>query len=185
MAPSKIADEQLMARLNCVFRTHGYEGASLTRISEAVGLGRASLYHRFRGGKTEMVEAVLAHAEGCMQKILAPLKSRGPLRGRVQSMAELLDEFYEGGHRGCLFETLTLGDEENSFRPLIKQAFNDWLQALAALAREAGLSEGEARRRAEQALVGIQGGLVFARASGDTGPFHRVLKELPDLLLGP
>ena len=34
-----------------VFREHGYEGASLSLISKATGLGKGSLYHFFPGVK--------------------------------------------------------------------------------------------------------------------------------------
>ena len=42
-----------------VFREHGFEGASLSLISERTGLGKGSLYHFFPGGKEEMAAAVL------------------------------------------------------------------------------------------------------------------------------
>jgi len=51
---AKITDAQLTDALTDVFRTYGYEGATLSRISEATGLQRASLYHRFPGGKEAM-----------------------------------------------------------------------------------------------------------------------------------
>ena len=43
-----------------VFRAHGYEGATLSVITEATGLGKGSLYHFFPGGKEELAAAVLA-----------------------------------------------------------------------------------------------------------------------------
>lgn len=185
MAVSKIEEGQLFSKLNRVFRTHGYEGASLSIISGALGLGRASLYYRFPGGKAEMVEALLAYVEEtCMKNMFAPLREPGPVKERVERMARVIDEFYEGGHCACLFETLSLGNQDNPFLSQVRRIFNAWVHALAAVAREAGYPDGEARRAAEKALVGIQGGLVFARASGDTGPFRRVLQELPDLLAG-
>ena len=33
------------------FRQYGFEGASLSMLSEATGLGNGSLYHFFPGGK--------------------------------------------------------------------------------------------------------------------------------------
>ena len=50
---------EAVQKLVMVFRQHGYEGATLSKISEATGLGRASLYHHFPGGKQEMARAVL------------------------------------------------------------------------------------------------------------------------------
>ena len=59
MGTTKITENQLLERLTRVFQDHGYQGASLSLIAEATGLGRASLYHRFPGGKTDMAVAVL------------------------------------------------------------------------------------------------------------------------------
>lgn len=42
-----MARVEVVQRLLKVFRQHGYEGATLSRISEATGLGRASLCHHF------------------------------------------------------------------------------------------------------------------------------------------
>ena len=47
--PQSVQDQDLMQRLSCVFRDVGYDGASLSILSEATGLKKASLYHRFPG----------------------------------------------------------------------------------------------------------------------------------------
>ena len=59
MAHPALAKEEVVARLMKVFRREGYEGASLSRLSEATGLGRSSLYHHFPRGKEDMAAAVL------------------------------------------------------------------------------------------------------------------------------
>ena len=46
-----------------VFRAHGYEGASLSLITRATGLGKGSLYHLFPGGKAEMAACGLAEID--------------------------------------------------------------------------------------------------------------------------
>jgi TetR/AcrR family transcriptional repressor of lmrAB and yxaGH operons len=43
--------------------------------------------------------------------------------------------------------------------------------------------EGEAERRAEDALVAVQGSLVVSRALASTAPFARVIEEMPGRLL--
>jgi len=54
MRPKKVLDETILKGLAEVFRSKGYEGASLKDLSEATGLKKASLYHRFPNGKSEM-----------------------------------------------------------------------------------------------------------------------------------
>ncbi len=59
----KVEDEDLMHRLSEVFKEYGYEGASLAILSQASGLKRPSLYHRFPRGKQQMAEEVLSFTD--------------------------------------------------------------------------------------------------------------------------
>ncbi len=183
MPATKIDESRLLDRLTDVFRLHGYEGASLSRIAEATGLQRASLYHRFPAGKQEMAEAVLKRADEWFEThVLAPLNGPGEPSERIRAMARRLNDFYRGGRHSCLLDTLSLGDEDKAFHKHVERSFTAWLGALTRVAHESGLSRATARRRAEESLVGIQGALVLARATGETKPFARVLKNLPELL---
>lgn len=183
MPPTKIEDGRLLERLTRVFRLHGYDGASLTRIAKATGLGRASLYHRFAGGKEEMAEAVLTRADRWFEThVLAPLSVPGEPAERARTMARRLADFYGDGRRSCLLDTLSLGDSEDALRRHIERSFRAWIEALASLAREAGATGPVAKRKAEEVVIRVQGALVLSRATGDVAPFKRVLAEVPDLL---
>lgn len=183
---TKITDAQLTDALTHVFQTYGYEGATLSRISQATGLQRASLYHRFPGGKEAMARFVLAGADELFAgELLAPLGESGDPKARVREMANRLAGFYDGGRRSCLLDTLSLGDSDEVLRPGIGASIRAWIGAMAGLAREAGLAEPEAQRRAEEALVRIQGSLVVARSTGDPGVVERTFESLPALLTDP
>lgn len=183
MPPFKIDDDQLLDRLTEIFRVHGYEGTSVSRISEATGLQKSSLYHRFPGGKADMVKAVLQRASEWLDThVLGPLSGNGPPRARVSRMAGRLAEFYGDGRRSCLLDTLSLGEEGGEVRGAIQQALQAWVRALSKVGRDAGLDRALARQRAEDAMVLIQGSLVFARATGNRKPFARALERLPELL---
>lgn len=183
MARPKIQEDDLFDRITAVFQSYGYEGASLTRLSKATGLERASLYHRFPGGKEEMAQVVLDRAASWLvQHVLVPLGEPGRPAERVARMAERLAEYYEQGRRSCLLDTLSLGGQDSPFRERVREAMERWAEAMASVAREAGLPAEEAARRAEAALVQIQGSLVVARGTGNREAFLRVLQNLPRLL---
>lgn len=185
MPEPKIDDVELLERLTEIFRLHGYAGASLRLFTEATGLQRASLYHRFPGGKAEMAEAVLARADDWfVTYILAPLSEQGDPATRIRRMAKRLGKFYGGGSQSCLLDSLSLGEAENPLQQHVHRSFAAWLDALISVSREAGATPALARGRAEAALMQIQGGLVFARATGDRRPFRRLLAQLPAVLLG-
>ena len=183
MPAPKITDEDLLQRLTRVFQDHGFEGASLSRISEATGLEKASLYHRFPGGKDQMAEAVMAHVgRWFVENLLAPLRETGPVAARIRETGRRLQAFYEDGSRSCLLDTLSLRDGSRALHEAVGRTYAAWRDSFAAAAREAGLPAGLARRRAEEAIMSIHGALVLARAMGDTKPFVRALARLPELL---
>ncbi len=186
MPAPKIDDNRLLDRLTKVFRLHGYEGASLSRIAEATGLKRASLYHRFPGGKEAMAQAVLERADDWFgSHVLAPLAEPGDPAARVKKVADRLMRFYFGGERSCLLDTLSLGDPGTALREHVEQSISAWLAAFARISREAGHTTADARRRAEEALVRIQGALVLARATENPKPLGRALKDLTEILIDP
>ena len=186
MPITKVTRDDIISRLMDVFRTVGYDGATLSKLSKATGLQRASLYHRFPGGKKEMAQAVLAQAEAWLDAhVLTPLAGPGTPPARLENMAQALDAFYMHGGASCLLDALSLGEGGEQFRDHIQTAFARWIDALAALVvAQTGCPAAEAQLRAEDAVLSIQGALVLARGTGKTEPFQRVLNNLPSLLFG-
>jgi len=167
-----------------VFRVYGYEGASLSIISKATGLQRASLYHRFPGGKEDMAKAVLDRAGHWLAtRVLAPLSGPGTPEERIRNMGKELHAFYAGGKNCCLFDSLSFGSDDNVIQRHIQQGMSAWVDGLAKVAREAGVPQKKARQQAQDAISQIQGTLVVGRVMKDYGPFERMLTELPTTLL--
>lgn len=181
-----VEEEVLLARLSAVFRDFGYEAATLTMLSEATGLKKASLYHRFPGGKEQMAREVLESAGAWLEEhILAPLKGAGAPAARIGDMTKRLDEFYSGGKQACLLNMLSSSRiHEGPFTNLIRQMFEAWIEALSVVLTDAGADRKVARLRAERAIMLLQGSLVFSRGMGTTRPFREFLKALPRELLG-
>ena len=183
MRPAKVSEQDLIEKLLGVFRVHGYDGASLSLLSEATGLKRASLYHRFPGGKDEMLQAVADHVDGWFgTRIFEPLAGPGTPPERVRAVVDSLAGFYCDGRLPCVLDTLSLGGDESPAKARIRASWEAFQQALAGPAKEAGCGEKEANRRAEDALIGLQGALILARVTGNPAPFRRVLDGWPALL---
>jgi TetR/AcrR family transcriptional regulator, lmrAB and yxaGH operons repressor len=184
MASTKISDQDLIERLTAVFQENGFEGTSLSLISEATGLEKASLYHRFPGGKDQMAQAVLESvAKIFVEDLLLPLQTTGALDERVKECGRRLQQFYGGGKRSCLLDTLSLPGGSSALHASVEATYKIWMDAFAAVAKEAGYSSAQARLRAEDAIMGIHGALVLARATGQMKPFVRMIARLPDLLV--
>jgi TetR/AcrR family transcriptional regulator, lmrAB and yxaGH operons repressor len=167
-----------------LFRDHGYEGTTLSRIAQATGLGKASLYHHFPKGKEEMAAAVIRHLAGWYAThLLKPLQGSGSAPDRLTRMTQTLATFYDQGQQPCIFAIFALGGARDQFQAPVRQIMRIWTESLATVLVDAGIPKPIAYQRAEDAIVRIQGSLVLAQAMGDTGPFQRVLKDLPSCLL--
>lgn len=185
MPAPTISKQEVIERLTRAFRESGYQGTSLARLSQATGLGKASLYHYFPGGKEQMAETVLEHVSGWFKDhVLVPLSGPGKPAERLNRMILELSDFYQKGRVGCLLDMLAIGEAGAMFDKPIKGSVLAWENAIAELLVDAGLDEAESRTRAEDALIAIQGALVVARAKGSTDPFTRTLSALPARLLG-
>lgn len=167
-----------------LFRDHGYEGATLSRIAQATGLGKASLYHHFPNGKDEMAAAVIRHLAGWYAtNLLKPLQGPGSAPDRLTRMTQTLATFYDQGQQPCIFAIFALGGARDQFQAPVRQIMRIWTESLATVLIDAEIPNPIAYQRAEDAIVRIQGSLVLAQAMGDTGPFQRVLNSLPTRLL--
>lgn len=169
---------EVVDRLASVFRVHGFEGTSIRLLSQRTGLGRASLYHYFPGGKEEMAAAVVDRAGELLEElILGPLYAPGTPVERLQNMSDNLHAYYDGGSLPyCLIDTLSVGD--SPIKSAIKTATESWLEGFAHIARDAGFSDTEARDWADDALGAIEGSLVLSRSTNDPEIFIRALERL-------
>ncbi len=183
MSGERSTREGILLQLLEEFRCAGFEGLSLSRISEVTGLGKASLYHHFPGGKGEMAEAVMElAAEWLEAHVFAPLEADGDPAKRLATVLKSFEAFYDGGAKSCLLDVMPLNGS-----PVVRAAVKSVLLRLQSgferLGQDAGLGKREARARAEDALVALQGSLVLARGLGDTGPFKRCLASLRERFL--
>ena len=166
------------------FRRDGYDGASLAALSAATGLGKSSLYHWFPGGKEDMANQVLDRVDGWMaREIVEPLAGPGAVGERLDRMLDTLSAFYADGTRACILGRMCASVSRDRFQPRLERLFGAWIGALAGLLSEAGLGPAEARERAEDLVIRIQGALVLADGLGDRAPFRRVVKRLRSELL--
>ena len=184
MAHPILSRDEMLARIARVFRTQGYDAASLSKLSEATGLVKASLYHAFPGGKADMAKAVIGWAaERMEQEVLIELWRGGTPRERLERFMAAIGRYYEGGTLPCALDVFSLGDAGPLFAAEREGVIGLLLEELAPLFVEAGFSADDAQKRATDALVAILGALIVTRAAGSSATFERTLAELPERLL--
>ena len=121
-----------IAKIIPVFRQYGYEGTTLSMLSEATGLGKASLYYHFPQGKKGMATAVMEYVgSNFSDTVLQPLKNEGKPAKKIEKMGQNLKEFYRNGRDGCFLAIMSFGEADKFFHDPVKQRLQTWIDTLA------------------------------------------------------
>lgn len=180
MRPQKIDDQTLLSGLMNVFSTKGYDGASLNELASSSGLQKASLYHRFPGGKRDMGLAVVDFVNAWLEKnIVESLKDSGtaPLN-RLNNVIQKIDELYNGGESTCLLRALSMDSGICLFGEELEKAARYWIDSFYQLGIDFGMSDEMANRTAQKVLTNIQGSLVVSKMMKDNTVFKNALEEV-------
>lgn len=170
---------ELVATLDEVFRRRGYEGATIAELSRACGLGKASLYHHFPGGKDEMAQVLLRRAVAELgTRAYRHLDRPAPWHERLTGFVEGFSQYCDGGARNCLIAELSATGARIKFAAETEQQTREWLRQLAAVFAETGISKKRAQRRASDLLNTLYGALVMARLMNDPKPFRQTIRRL-------
>jgi TetR/AcrR family transcriptional regulator, lmrAB and yxaGH operons repressor len=179
MVTTSLRKNSLTLELLKIFRTVGFEAASLSKISEITGLGKASLYHHFPGGKAQMIEEVLLFVEKWnYENIISPLRSKDKPKKKLNTMMQSVSALYDGGKSGCVIGAVVYSDILNESNSKLKDILNQWIDEIEKVLIEEGIDKGEAALRAEDAVVRIQGSLVLAKATTRKSIFTRLVSNL-------
>ncbi|MBD9556897.1 TetR/AcrR family transcriptional regulator [Ensifer sp. ENS03] len=171
--------KDVIAMLAEIFREHGYDGTSLSLITEKTGLGKGSLYHFFPGGKEEMAEAVLGDIAAWFRThIFEPLRNAEDPAAALDAMFAAVDGYFRQGRRLCLMGVIATSGAHDRFARELNRYFSDWRAGLSATLERAGTPAAECDGVAEEIVGGIQGALILARSLEDPGAFVRVLARL-------
>lgn len=185
VAKTPTTREEIVMTIYDLFRRAGYDAVSISDISEATGLGKSSLYHHFPGGKPDMAEAVADLALGFMREnVFVPLAGDRPLARKIDRMLRIVDEMYEGGGAPCLVAQMMMSPTASPAAvATVRAVIAEWIDALADALRRTGAKPADARRRATNAIIAVQGALVVARATKDAKVFADALKSAKEELL--
>ena len=180
MRPQKVLDEEMLIGLTKTFRSKGYEGASLQELAEATGLKKASLYHRFPKGKQEMAAAVLAYLGKWVEEHIfhALFDESNHPGARLKNGLEQVRILYDQGNEACIFRALSMEAGLALFEVQVNTGMKQWIDAFHKIGLALGLSPLEAKKKALQTLVEIQGSLIVAKGLDDLDIFENTLRSI-------
>jgi TetR/AcrR family transcriptional regulator, lmrAB and yxaGH operons repressor len=164
-----------------LFGERGVQGTSFTDVLNHSGAPRGSVYHHFRGGKTQLVEEAtrwageftIAGAAAAVERS-DPVAAVGSFR---RYWSKILSASDFGG--GCPIAWAALeGSHEPRARDIAGDVFAEWQAVIADALRQRGVAEGRARSIATLLLASIEGAIVLCRAERSLQPLERVCAEL-------
>jgi TetR/AcrR family transcriptional regulator, lmrAB and yxaGH operons repressor len=176
----------LLDQLGRVFRERGYEGATLTQLAAATGLGKASLYHHFPGGKAEMAEALLRDAVAAAERLaFSHLDGPGAPGERLERFLGGYGDYLQHSGGQCLLAVLTLGSGSSEHAARITTQFEHWQHALARVFEACGQKRKRATRSATELLAQLYGAQVLCKLFDDPRYLRQTLKRLARSLPEP
>lgn len=181
----RLTKEQLKAKLTTLFHIYGFDGTTLARLGEYVGLQKASLYHHFPDGKESMARAVLEQYQAWdLVATITPAKAGGSPRERLAVILENIIEVNNNPAQVSTLDVFTIGEAREKFYSEIQSIYQTRRQVLRQLAQEAGVPTGEIETRLDDFFVQFEGAHVMFRVLGNFDLFVRTLNRLPEVLLG-
>ncbi len=182
MRPQKVLDKEIVLGLTKVFRSKGYEGASLKDLADATGLKKASLYHRFPNGKKEMAEAVLTYInEWVEENVFQALLDNNTIpQVRLKNGLAQIRTLYNGGKEVCVFRALSMEAGLELFGGQVKNGMKEWITVFTKIGIELQLSPKEAEDKALQTLIKIQGSLIVTKGLNTIDIFENTLQDIEE-----
>ncbi len=186
MRPPKVEQKELMEGLLLVLRAKGYDGASLSDLATATGLKKASLYHRFPGGKQEMTEAVLEYVAEWVDlnifQVLTDDMQTAP--DRLRKALQNIDALYHRGKSICIFRALSTHTGLELFGQQIRAGMEKYITAFSHLGQDLGMETEQAQQAAIQTLIDIQGALIVSKGLQKLELFGKSLTQIANRYLG-
>lgn len=182
MRPQKVEHKELMEGLLLVLRAKGYDGASLSDLATATGLKKASLYHRFPGGKQQMTEAVLQYvADWVDVNIFEVLTDKSqPAKKRLNLALQNIDALYHRGKSICIFRALSTHSGLELFGQQIRTGMEKYITAFTRLGEDLQMDLERSKQAAVQTLIDIQGALIVSKGLQQQDLFGETLANIAE-----
>ena len=180
MRPQKVNDTELLNKIVGLIRSRGFAGTSLSTIAELTGLKKASLYHRFPGGKEEIVLTVLKHTSSWVKtNILDELKNSDKKPSdRLNNALIKISAHYNNGLNQCLFRSLSMEIGDDLFKDELHNGMLQWLGAFTKLGVDFGNSYDTSEKKAMEVITLLQGSLVICNTLNTTTPFKETVNRI-------
>jgi AcrR family transcriptional regulator len=170
-----------------IFNMHGYEGTSLSQLTEAIGLTKGALYGNFKN-KDEIAMAALEYN---ISKIKGEIADRiGPIDNSCDKLVAFAEFYRDTFHKisqrgGCpiLNAAIDSDNTELPLRDLVIRSIDDWIGMIILIIRR-GIKRREIKGDIDTEAFAtlfvsfIEGGIMLSKVTGDRVHLDRNLTFL-------
>ncbi len=183
MAKAAQHKEALVRTAMRLFRRQGYASTGLQQILAESGAPKGSLYHYFPSGKEGLAEAAVELAGQLIGDMLRDLAQRHTApsaftKAYCRVMAGWMEE--SDFRSGCPIATTMLETAPHS--PALTragaQAIDKWSDIIAGVFEASGASARQAKLKAEQLIMMMEGALLLARIRASAKPILDIAKAI-------
>ena len=185
MPKQKVSEKFLIRQSLKVLRSKGYTDTSMEDIAEACGIKKGSLYHYFKGGKKDILKAVINHVHEYYKSeifIHAYDKQLGA-KQKLQLLANIAENQFFATDSGCLMGNLALETAGNmpEFSKMVQLFFQDWIDAMSHIFQEKyDLPKAEAL--AKNCVAQIEGSVMMMRLFNDISFLKQTHQDIIQLI---
>lgn len=167
--------DRIIVATNELFRRHGYNGTSLSQISQASNATIGSIYHFFPGGKEALAAEVIETTAMIYRELFQSIV------GRSSDPAEAYTDFFVAAasvlHESDYIDPCPIGtvarevaNTSEVLRSAAAKAFDSWIDAAEQHLLSVGVSDESAKRLAHVFVATVEGMFVLSRTKRSTEP---------------
>ena len=179
--------DRIIVVTNELFRRHGYNGTTLSQISEAANATIGSIYHFFPGGKEALGVAVVETTGAIYRELFESIARE------ASDPAEAFADFFAGAaavlEESDFIDPCPIGtvarEVANTSEPLRIAAagvFDSWIDAATRHLVGAGLSDERAGALAQVFVATVEGMFVLCRTQRSTAPLDAAGRSIRGLV---
>lgn len=184
MPTIKISRTEILQRCLDVLHHEGYNGASISMLAAATGLGKAGLLHHF-GSKEGLMQSVLTYAFAQFEGyVLSVAYEPIPPEQRLEKLLRRQNRIAKRERNGCFFANLGLEvGRQTQFSVYLKHFFEQWQLAVAHIFSDF-LPLAEAQQQAYQLLLEHEGAIIMYKITGDEHHLEQLVRRAIDRFAG-
>lgn len=179
--------DRIIVATNELFRRQGYNGTSLSQISEAANATIGSIYHFFPGGKEALGVAVIETTGAIYRELFESIANEapGPAEAYVAFFAGAAAVLAESGYIDpCPIGTIAreVANVSEPLRVAAANVFTSWVDAATRHLTSAGIPSDQAAQLAEVFVATVEGMFVLGRTQRSTAPLESAGRSLSQLV---